>query len=173
MLPGMKDVTEVPALKSAPSVRESSLSRFTSTKRPTGADEAAVKFDNGKVVDRFAVVVGAMVQIDALAQVPMVLAVSFSIVRDGFANVSVTDVKLPAGIFVAVVMYAMSVCSRVSSTVVEPEKRETFPGEGIAPLSVAPVSVTFAERILTAVGGLSVMASTTDEFPLFCCCEPN
>jgi len=164
----MKDVTDVPKLKSAPSVRESKLSRFTSTKRPTGADEAVVKFDSGIVVDKFAVVVGAMVQIDALAQVPMVLPVSFSIVRNGFANVSVTEVKFPAGIFVAVAMYAMSVCSRVSSTVVEPEKRETFPGE-----RVAPVSVTFAERMLTAVGGLSVMANTTYEFPLFCTCEPN
>ena len=62
----------------------------------------------------------------------------------------------------------MSVCRRVSSTVVEPEKRETFPGE-----SVAPVSVIFAERMLTAVGGISVIASTTVEFPLFCGCEPN
>ena len=65
-------------------------------------------------------------------------------------------------------MYAMSVCSRVSSTVVDPENKETFPGA-----SVAPVSVTWAERMVTSDGGVSVMAKTTDEFPLFWVCEPN
>jgi hypothetical protein len=72
-------------------------------------EEAIVKADSGTVVDKFAVVVGAIVQIDPIGQVPMVLPVSFSIVRDGFANVSVTEVKLPAGIFVAVEMYVTSV----------------------------------------------------------------
>ena len=42
----------------------------------------------------------------------------------------------------------------------EPENSETFPG-----FSVAPVSVTSAERMLTFEGGVSVMARTTDEFP--------
>ena len=62
----------------------------------------------------------------------------------------------------------MSVWSRVNSTVVDPENKEIFPG-----FNVAPVSVTSAERILTFDGGVSVMARTTDEFPLFCVCEPT
>src|SRR6266849_6612546 len=60
----------------------------------------------------------------------------------------------------------MSVCSRVSSTVVEPENMETFPG-----VSAAPVSVTSAERMLTSEGGVSVAARTTVEFPDWFC-EP-
>jgi hypothetical protein len=43
-----------------------------------------------------------------------------------------------------------------------------FPG-----VSVAPVSVTSAERMLTFEGGVSVMVSTTEEFPLFPTCEPS
>ena len=74
-----------------------------------GVVGAAVKLVSGTVADNFDVVVGGMLQIAPTAQVPIAFAVSFSIVRDGFANVSVTEVKLPAGIFVAVVMYAMSV----------------------------------------------------------------
>lgn len=62
----------------------------------------------------------------------------------------------------------MSVCRRVNSTVVDPENNETFPG-----LNDAPVRVTSAERKLTVEGGVSVMARTTDEFPLFWVCEPN
>ena len=44
--------------------------------------------------------------------------------------------------------------------VLDPENMETFPG-----FSVAPVSVTSAERMLTFVGGVSVTARTTDELP--------
>jgi len=66
-------------------------------------------------------------------------------------------------------MYAMSVCSRVSSsTVVDPESKGMSPG-----ISFAPVSVTLAERTLTSDGGVSVIARTTLEFPLFWVCEPN
>ena len=92
MLPGRKDVTEVPALKSAPNVAENKVFRFSSINKPVALEEATVKFDSGTVVDKFAVVVGAMAQMDPSAQVPMTLAVSFSIVSDGFAKVSVTDV---------------------------------------------------------------------------------
>ena len=44
----------------------------------------------------------------------------------------------------------------------DPENKETFPGA-----NVAPVSVTWAESMLTSEGGVSVIAKTTDEFPLF------
>ena len=60
----------------------------------------------------------------------------------------------------------MSVERRVKSTVVDPENIETFPG-----LSVAPVSVTSAERMLTLEGGVSVIARTTDELPEDVPCE--
>ena len=92
MLPGRKEVTEVPALKSSPKVGESKVSIFSSINNPVVLELAIVKFDSGIFVDKFAVVVGGMAQIAPTAQVPMTLPVSFSIVRDGFANVSITDV---------------------------------------------------------------------------------
>src|ERR1700686_573776 len=54
----------------------------------------------------------------------------------------------------------MSVCRRVSSPVVAVLNNETFPG-----LSVAPVRVTSAARMLTFVGGVSVIARTTGAVP--------
>ena len=68
----------------------------------------------------------------------------------------------------AVARYAISVWRRTKSTVAEPENKETFPG-----VNVAPVSVTSAERMVTFEGGVSVMARTTDEFPLLTTCEPT
>jgi hypothetical protein len=85
-------VTVVPAVKSAPIVAVSKLSRLTSIRSPVVLEEAIVNALRGTVVDRFAVEVGAIVQIDPTAHVPMAFAVSFSIVSDGFAKVSVTDV---------------------------------------------------------------------------------
>jgi hypothetical protein len=101
-------VTVVPALKSAPSDAVSKLSRLTSIRSPVVLEEAIVKAVKGTVVDRLGAD-GTIVQIDPTAQVPIALVVSFSIVSDGFANVRVTAVKLPAGIFAAVAIYAMSV----------------------------------------------------------------
>ena len=43
----------------------------------------------------------------------------------------------------------------------DPENKEMLPG-----FNAAPVKVTSAERMLTFEGGVSVMAKTTDEFPL-------
>src|ERR1700686_4194847 len=54
----------------------------------------------------------------------------------------------------------MSVCRRVSSTVVAALNNEKFPG-----LSVAPVRVTSAAKMLTFVGGVSVIAKTTAAVP--------
>src|SRR6202011_1987034 len=54
----------------------------------------------------------------------------------------------------------MSVCRRVSSTVVAVLNNETFPG-----LSVAPVRVTSAARMLTFVGGVSVIVRTIGAVP--------
>jgi hypothetical protein len=59
-------------------------------------EEAIAKEVRGTVVDRFAVVVGGIVQIDPTLHVvvPETIGavVSFSIVRDGFAKVKVTPV---------------------------------------------------------------------------------
>ena len=49
----------------------------------------------------------------------------------------------------------------------DPENKETFPGA-----NVAPVSVTWAERMVTFDGGVSVIAKTTEEFPLAGPCAP-
>ena len=49
----------------------------------------------------------------------------------------------------------------------DPENKETFPGA-----NVAPVSVTSAERMVTFDGGVSVIAKTTEEFPLPGPCAP-
>src|SRR5882762_6022624 len=54
----------------------------------------------------------------------------------------------------------MSVCRRVSSSVLDPENTGIF-----AEFKVTPVSVTFAERMLTFVGGVSVIVRTTGAVP--------
>jgi len=88
---GVNGVTVVPALKSALIVAVSKLSKLTSIKRPVVPEDAIVNAVRGTVVDRLGAV-GVIVQIDPTAQVPMALAVSFSIVSDRFANVRVTAV---------------------------------------------------------------------------------
>src|SRR5712664_2405342 len=107
--PGVNGITVVPALKSSPIVAVSRSSRLTSIRSPVVPEDAIVNPVRGIVVDKFAVAVGAIVQIEPTAQDPITLAVSFSIVSIGFAKVRVTAVKLPAGIFAAVARYAMSV----------------------------------------------------------------
>ena len=86
----------VPALKSAPMVAESKLSRLTSIRSPVAPEDAIVNVVKGTVVDRFAVAVGGMVQMAPTLHViePEMIgaAVSFSMVSDGFAKVSVTPV---------------------------------------------------------------------------------
>jgi hypothetical protein len=88
----VKEVTVVPALKSSPNDALSKFSRFTSIRSAVVLEAAIVKEVRGTVVDRFAVEVGGIVQIAPTAQDPIGLAVSFSIVSDGFAKVRVTEV---------------------------------------------------------------------------------
>jgi hypothetical protein len=66
--------------------------------------EAIVNPVSGTVADRLDVEVGGIVQIAPTAQLPIAFPVSFSMVSDGLANVRVTEVKFPAGMFVAVVI---------------------------------------------------------------------
>lgn len=122
---------------------------------------------NGTVAD-MGIAVGTIVQMEPTAQPAIEVGISFSNVSDGFAKVRVTAVKFPAGIFAAVARYATSVWRRTKSTVADPENKETFPG-----VSVAPVRVTWAERMVTFDGGVSVMTITTEEFPVFWLPEPN
>lgn len=51
---------------------------------------------------------------------------------------------------------------------IDPEKSGKLPG-----LIVALVRVTFAERMLTSEGGMSVITSTTEDGPWFCGDEVN
>ena len=92
---GVNDETVVPALKSSPIVAVSKLSRLTSIRSPEVLLEARLNV-KGMVVDRFAVVVGAIGQIAPTTQVvvheTIALVVSFSIVSIGLANVRVTAV---------------------------------------------------------------------------------
>src|SRR5579872_4594891 len=89
--PGVNGVTVVPALKSSPSDAESKFSMLMSIRSPAVLEEAIENDVSGTVVDRL-VAVGTTGQIEPTAQPAIVLAESFSIVSDGFANVRVTDV---------------------------------------------------------------------------------
>ena len=106
--PGVNEEMLVPALKSAPMVAVSKVFKSMSIRSPVTLEEAMVNDVIGTVVDRFAVVVGGMVQMAPTLHVvvpdTMGAPVSFSMVSCGFANVRVRPVKLPAGIFAAVVM---------------------------------------------------------------------
>ena len=79
------------ALKSAPSEAFSKVSRLRLTRSPAVLDPLTEKELSGTIAD-IEEAVGTNVQIASTAHPAIAAAVSFSIVRDGFANVSVIEV---------------------------------------------------------------------------------